>query len=276
VWRYLKAAFFCRVPVPALGELPANVLGVIALGALGFADSGFWLLGAGLETLFLFTLSTSARFQKVVDARALQVGEVDADQKRRELIHSLPAALQSRLGALVNKCRRAQEVVRNQQAEDFVVEANQDALQRLQWVFLKLLVAQNNLVANTGADGESALRARIASLEAEIQKAPDSSPLRQSKSATLAILKERLANVGRREQSLAEIESDLTRIEAQVDLMLENATIQGKPQTVGLDIELATNLAGASVFGDSEATIADLDQEYSRPRQFGSKAPERN
>jgi hypothetical protein len=276
VWRYLKAAFLCRVPVPALGEVPANVLGVIALGALGFADAGFWFLGAGLETLFLYALSSNPRFQKVVDARALAVGEVDADQKRRELIHTLPAPLQSRLGALGAKCRRAQEVIRNQQSEEFVIEANQDALQRLQWVFLKLLVAQNNLLANTGADSESALRTRIASLEADLQKSADSGPLRQSKSATLAILKERLANIGRRAQSLEEIESDLTRIEAQVDLMLENASIQGKPQAIGLDIELATNLAGASVFGDSEATVADLEQAYSRPHQFGSKTAERN
>jgi hypothetical protein len=90
--------------------------------------------------------------------------------------------------------------------------------------------------------------------------------------ATLAILKERIVNVRRRQESLAEIESDLTRIEAQVDLMVENATIQGKPQTISTDIELATNLAGASLFGDSETMVADLDQAYNAPH----RVPERN
>jgi hypothetical protein len=72
-------------------------------------------------------------------------------------------------------------------------------------------------------------------------------------------LKERLASFQRRQEALQEIASDLTRIEAQVDLMLDNASIQGKPQTISLDIELATNLAGSLLYGDSEPAIADLD-----------------
>jgi hypothetical protein len=73
-------------------------------------------------------------------------------------------------------------------------------------------------------------------------------------------MKERTANFQRRQEALQEIESDLTRIEAQVDLMLDNATIQGKPQTISLDIELATNLAGSLLYGESEPAIADIDQ----------------
>jgi hypothetical protein len=276
VLRYLKAAFFCRVPLPALGEVPANVLAIVAFAALGAVDAGFWMLGAGLETLFLFSLATNSRFQRVVDARDVHATEIDGDQKRRDLVRTLPTDLQSRFTHLSARCGRVAEIYRNQQAEDFVLESNRDALKRLEWVYLKLLVARHNLLSTASSETEAALRARAAALESELKQTGDNGPLRQSRSATLAILKERLANVRRREESLAEIDSDLTRIDAQVDLMIENATIQGKPQTIATDIELATNLAGASLFGESETAVADLDQEYNIPHSLPRSTPEKN
>ncbi len=54
----------------------------------------------------------------------------------------------------------------------------------------------------------------------------------------------------------------MTRIENQVDLILENATIQGKPQTISTDIQLASDLVGGAAFGDSQVVIADLDEAF--------------
>ena len=73
-----------------------------------------------------------------------------------------------------------------------------------------------------------------------------------------------MANMRRREDALEEIDSDLLRVEAQVDLVLENATIQGKPQTISTDIELASDLVGGALFGDDEGLVADLDRSYSK------------
>jgi hypothetical protein len=81
----------------------------------------------------------------------------------------------------------------------------------------------------------------------------------------LDILKRRFANVQRREQSLEEVESDLTRVESQVDLILDNAAMQGKPQTISTDLELASDLVSGGMFGDAESTVADLDRDYGKP-----------
>jgi hypothetical protein len=258
--RYVKAAFLCRVPIPGLGEIPANLLGVIGFGFLGLLEPSLWLLGTGLETAFLFALSTNARFQKVVDAEDLRLGEGDAEEKRRKLINALPNDAQQRLAMLVSKCYRIGEIYRSQAVEEFTADSNRDALERLKWVYLKLLVARNNLLANNAGDSETSLRSKTAALEGELRTTPRDTPLYESRSATLAILKERMANFQRRHEAFQEIESDLTRIEAQVDLMLDNAGIQGKPQSISLDIELATNLAGSLLYGESEPAIADIDQ----------------
>jgi len=75
----------------------------------------------------------------------------------------------------------------------------------------------------------------------------------------------------KKQQTLEEIESDLTRIDNQVDLILENATVQQKPQTISADIELASDLLGGSIFGDDESAITDLERTYSRSKTGAQK-----
>jgi hypothetical protein len=69
-----------------------------------------------------------------------------------------------------------------------------------------------------------------------------SDTLRDSKKATLAILNQRLRNLQRRNESLAEIDSDLTRIEQQIDLAVEDASLKGRPAAISANIDLVSHL----------------------------------
>lgn len=262
MWRYLKAAFLVGVPVPGVGRLPLNAMAAAAFGIFGFAEPSLWLLGLGLETSILFALTTSERFRKVVDSEHLSSSERNVDAQRRALITTLPPDLQRRLIDLTRTCQRVLEVSR--QSDDFLIETNRDALQRLEWVYLKLLVARNNLAAIPASGAEMNLRSQITDLNNSLNAGSASPSLRESKEATLAILKERLANVRRRAETLDEIDSDLARIEAQTQLLLENATMQGKPASISTDIELASNLASSNLYGDSGTAVADIDQKLGR------------
>ncbi len=131
----------------------------------------------------------------------------------------------------------------------------------------KLLVARHHLQSPTNGETEQTLEKKVQELDQDLRAgSEESESLRQSKLATLNILKRRLATMARRKQTLEEIESDLTRIDNQVDLILENATVQGKPQTIATDIELASDLIGGSIFGDDESAISALDQTYERQK----------
>jgi len=266
VWRYLKSAFLVSVDVPALGRVPVNVLLASAFAILGFAQPAFWFLGAAVEATLVTTLAFNPRFQKYVEAQHLQIAKDDAGSKRQALIQLLSPEAKRRVSALAMKCNNVLDVYRTQQAEDYVIDSNREALDSLQWVYLKLLVAQYHLLSPTNNETEKTLEAKIRGLETDLNDPGETESLRQSKTATLAILKKRLVNVRRKEQSLEEIDSDLTRIEAQVDLILENATMQGKPQTISTDIELASDLLGGGIFGDDESAIADLDQKYGKTK----------
>ena len=263
MWHYIKSAFFVRVDVPGLGQLPVNALLAAALAILGFAQPGFWLLGLAVESVVIVGLAFNPRFQKYVQSQQLQTAQNNDEANRQALIRLLDRDAQNRRTLLSSKCERILDVFRSQQAEEYIIDSNRDALNSLKWVYLKLLVARHHLLSATANDTEASLQQKIAAIESDLAQTGEPDLLRQSKAATLLILKKRLANVQRREETLQEIDSDLTRIEAQVDLILENATMQTKPHTISTDIELASDLLGAGVFGEDESAITALDRKYS-------------
>jgi len=264
VWRYLKAAFLVGVQVPGLGRLPVNALAAAGFLILGFGHPGFWFLGLAAEAAVVPALAFNKRFQNVVDADEQQLASGESVAKRAGLVQLLPADYRKRLGELERKCARVIEVYQNAQAEEFVVDTNRDALENLKWIYLKLLIARYHLLTAGTDDTPAALNKKIESLRADLENSRDTAALRQSKAATLDILKRRLTNIERREQSLEEVESDLTRVESQVDLILDNAAMQGKPQTISTDIELASDLVSGGMFGDAESAVADLDRDYGK------------
>lgn len=270
MWRYLKSAFLVSVDVPSLGRIPVNALGAAAFGILGFAQPAFWLLGIALEAAIVPALAFSPRFQKIVEARSLEQTHRTSDQKRQALIKLLESSAQQRLWAMGKKCNQVLDVYRSQGAEDYIIDTNEQALRNLEWVYLKLLVAQHHLM-NPSSETEQSLEKKIQELDADLRDGEETESLRQSKTATLNILKKRLTTMRKKQETLEEIESDLTRIDNQVDLILENATVQGKPQTISTDIELASDLLGGSVFGDDETAVNELDQSYGRSKSTAGK-----
>jgi hypothetical protein len=266
LWRYLKAAFLVGIDVPALGRVPVNALAAAGFLILGFGHPGFWFLGLAAEAAILPALAFNKRFQRVVDAEDRQVSSDDSEARRESLIQTLPADYKKRLADLQRKCWKVLEVYRSAQAEEFLIDTNRDALENLKWVYLKLLIARYHLLTAGTEDTPDSLIKKINSLQEELGDPSETPPLRQSKAATLDILKRRLANIQRREQSVEEVESDLTRVESQVDLILDNAAMQGKPQTISTDLELASDLVSGGMFGDAESTVADLDRDFGKGR----------
>ena len=272
MWRYLKSAFFVGVDVPGLGRVPVNALAATAFGIIGFAQPAFWLVGLAVEATIVPALAFNPRFQKVVEAQSVELSEGDAERKRRDLVKLLESADQQRLRAVANKCDQVLDVYRSQQAESYIIDSNSQALKNLQWLYLKLLVARHHLL-NPASDTEQSLEHKIKDLESDLQDGEDTESLRQSKTATLNILKKRQSTMRKKQQTLEEIESDLTRIDNQVDLILENASVQGKPQTISTDIELASDLLGGSIFGDDESAITALEQTYGQHKAKTEKEP---
>jgi len=270
VWRYLKSAFLVTVNVPGLGRIPVNFLAVAAFVILGFAQPAFWFLGLAFEAALITGLAFNPRFQKVVEAQSFTKPAEDIERQRNALVQLLEAGAQRRLWQMATKCNQVLQVYRTQQAEDYIIQTNEHTLKNLEWLYLKLLVARHHLLTPTSETQET-LEKKIADLEKDIQDGEETESLMQSKVATLEILKQRLATLSKKRQTLAEIEVDLTRIDNQVDLALEKASLQGKPQTISADIELASDIFNGSIFGSQESAISAIEQTYGQHKATARK-----
>lgn len=261
---YLKAAFWAGAIVPGLGRVPLNALLVAGFAILGFGHPGFWLLGAGAEAALLTALATSPRFQRAVTARRRVAAGDAAELHRDELLHRLDPASQKRYAALAATSARALQAARDAQAGEMSLESSRDALARLSWIYLKLLVARYHLEASRVQVSEAELRRRMADLDASLAGTGLSAALRESQSATRRILEQRLQNLERCQQTAKEVDADLGRIEAQVDLALENANLAGGGAMVSANLELASQILDDGLyFGDSEQDVAAVDSAYS-------------
>ena len=263
---YLKAAFWVSVPVPGLGRVPVNVVLVAGCAILGFANPAFWLLAAAGEAALLTILATNPRFQRAVQAGRLQAAAGAALEHRQELLRHLDPAARQRCAALEEKCGRVLQVSQEAQASEITIESSRDALSRLSWIYLKLLVARYHLEASRVQVSESDLRGRLAGLERALAAPGLSAALRESQSATHQILEQRLQNLERCQQTLQEVDSDLGRIEAQVDLALESANLRGGGAVVTANLELASQILDDGLyFGDSERDVAAVDEALGAP-----------
>jgi len=261
---YLKAAFWASVDLRGIGRLPVNALAVLGFAILGFGHPGFWLLGAGLEAGYLSVIATHPRFQKAIDARQRSLDQ--ADTGRHDLASRLPPEAQRRLASLEEKCSRALAVAREVNADDFEEASRRDAFDRLTWIYLKLLAARRQLEGTRASAERDELQRRITVLEKESASPTATTALRQSQTATLDLLRQRLRNLEHCEQALKEVDSDLARIEAQIDLAVESAGVQGGGAAATASLDLASEILGEGLdYGDLGTQIAALDQAYASP-----------
>ncbi len=264
---YLKKAFWVGPNVPGLGRLPVNALATVGFGILGFGHPAFWLIGAGLEAGYLALVATDARFQRWADRQRRIAALPEAANLRQELVQGLRTEARARLEALEQKGERIVRIARESRAGDFEIASAREALGRLSWIHLKLLTARQHLESSRLHASEADLQRKIAGLEREIASSADApAALRSSREATLKILLQRLRNLENCEVTLKQVDSDLERTEAQVDLALESATARGGGAVIAADLELASQtLEDGLDFGEAEATVVALDEVYGAP-----------
>lgn len=267
MFEYLKKAFWAGPTIPGLGRLPLNGLAVLGFTILGLGHPAFWFLGAGLEAAYLAAVASHPRFQRLVDAQRRSQGAAQAEEGREELIRKLDPPARKRLALVEEKRERIFQLTRESGVGAFELASLRDALDRIVWTYLKLLAGRHHLETSREQANETVLKQKIAELERSLAAGEDSSALRESQAATLKILQQRLSNLGRLEQTLKQVDSDLARTEAQVDLALENAGLRDSGvAALTANLELAgRTLDDELYFGDSETAALALGEAYGAP-----------
>ncbi|MFC1896048.1 hypothetical protein ACFL0Q_05245, partial [Thermodesulfobacteriota bacterium] len=143
-WAYLRAAFSWRWNLLAMGA------GVVFSFLSRKPDVMLPLLTA-MEIAYLGLLSTNARFRKSVEARHVKTDmETQRRQQLRRILSVLPRHDVERFDSIRERCATLNELARQFRGagpdqDPRLSDMHTDSLDRLLWMFLKLLYSKNAL-----------------------------------------------------------------------------------------------------------------------------------
>jgi hypothetical protein len=267
--RFLREAFMLRVPTRAFGAIPLNLLFVSAMSVLGVGHPGFWFLGAGLELSYLMLMVSNSRFQQYVLSMAKQrqretllmrlnriltafahfteehtrllVAVVPAD-RQIPLLHAKGSAAPPLDLARYNTCaEKVASILDRYQADNVaaaLIRNNEDSLHGLLVAYAELLYNRAKLASLQTEPSQ--IEGEIKRLREELAARTSPPEIAESKQATLATLERRLEGSARRRQSLARIDSDLERVEQQIELAREAALGGGDISRINADLDIAS------------------------------------
>jgi hypothetical protein len=222
---YVKAAFLWHWNLLAFGAGTGLAL------LVGPPDVVFPLVAA-VEIAYLGLLSTNVRFQKAIDVRNVTS---ETGPSNSELMERIRAAVKpeawERFEALRQRCvrlNRLAQQLRGVQTSDVspVSDMQTESLERLLWIFVKLLYSQNAIQQFLRGTDRRELVQNISSTEQELSGAKEKQRgenLIRSIEDKLETLRQRLANYDRVDENREFLEVEIERIEQKVNAISELA-----------------------------------------------------
>ncbi len=227
---YLAAAFNAR---PLGMPIPPNWFGIAAFGLLGvLVNPGLWLIGLGLEGIYLWALSRNERFRATVDAVA---GVTDSTSRYEALLAGLDSAAQSQQYEIE---REAAEIVGLLQRSS--VHASQIGdIRQMAWLHLKLLAARASFAEVVAVadrerksldEQERRCRERLATGDTDEE-------LRRSLEQQLEVIKSRqdAHRDAKRRREL--VDAEIARLRQQVSLVREQALLATDENTMAQSLD---------------------------------------
>jgi hypothetical protein len=257
---YIAAAFNAR---PFGMPVPPNWFGLAAFALLGaLVNPGFWLIGAGLEGLYLWALSRNSRFRATVDAVST---EINWDSR-----------YQSAIAALDEDARRVQSSIERQASEIVQIlsriganESQIGDVRQMAWLHLKLLAARASLlqVISVAADDHRNLDEQEQRVSNRLKRGDADDELQRSLQQQLQVIQSRRAahaDAGRRREL---VDAELERLRQQISLVREQALLATDEHSVRQSLDaLSASLNEANRWlKDQRELFAGLDDLTDEP-----------
>jgi hypothetical protein len=258
---YLAAAFNAR---PFGMPISPNWFALAAVGLLGaFINPGLWLIGAGIEGLYLWALSRHPRFRAIVDATHLR----SSDWSVR---------YESLVSRLDDSARRSHEAIERQATELSDILARSGAnpsqvadVRQMVWLHLKLLAARAAFIQVIGAAARERqdLDEQASRLTARIEHDGTDAELRRSLEQQRGVIESRRAAHADAERRRELVDAELERLRQQIALVREQALLATDEGTVAPSLDaLAASLNEANKWlKDQRELFAGLDDLTDEP-----------
>jgi chemotaxis protein histidine kinase CheA len=277
LFRYLKEAFMFRWNLLLFGGA------AVAAVASGHADIALPLVAAA-EVTYLAGLTTLPRFQAAIDAksrneesggrisgtRAAQNPEAQGNARERilDVLKTLTEDRRSRFLRLRARCvemSRIANAVRGdtRDASGASTELRTPALDRLLWVFLRLLLSEQAISRFLQAADEASIDKTVVDLKARRKKRADSvgeanqadDRIIRSLDDSISTAEARKENVEKARQNAEFIATELDRLENKIQAVTELAVGHTDPDEMSHRID-----AISEGISQTEQTIRELQQ----------------
>jgi hypothetical protein len=229
---YLAAAFNAR---PFGMPIPPNWFGLVGFGLLGaFLDPGFWLIGAGIEALYLWWLASNARFRAVVDAEAFG-GSTEWSSQYQSLISRLSEAERGSQADMEQQGASLTEILTRSGA--FPTQLAD--VRQLVWLHLKLLAARSALreVIGVGAREQRDLEEQQRQLTERLGKTDIEPELKTSLESQLTVIQSRRNAHALASRRCEFVDAEIARLRQQLSLVREQALLATDEGSVARSVD---------------------------------------
>ena len=246
-FKYIKKAFMHHWNLLALAA--GTAIGVIS----GHPDVVLPLVAAS-EVIYLAGLSTHTRFQSAVDAEEHKAARLQQDSRTAQKAEAILKGLGDddrirfeRLRALCAQLRLISQGVKGRSVPEagLVDDLQMSSINRLLWIYLKLLFSKSALEQFFETIDEDEIRRSIDKAQARLDKmgepnedeGPDRIKRRKSLQDTLATSQARLANYERAQDNHEFIELELDRLYSKIAGLGEMGINRQDPNSISTEVD---------------------------------------
>jgi hypothetical protein len=266
-FKYLRAAFTQRWNLLAF-------LGALALASIAPfppPDVTIPLIFAA-EIAYLGFLGTHPKFQKYVEAQeakaARSEGTHTAEQTRMRILGALPRPTVERFESLRGRCRELRQLAAEMRDPHHAVpgasprpleDMQLAGLDKLLWIYLKLLFTQHSLDRFVKQTDEGQIRDNVRQLERRLGEIPEDAEgqrqrMRKALTDNLETSKTRLANFQKAQDNRQLVELEIDRLENKIRAISEMAVNRHEPEFISGQVDEV-----ASSMVQTERTMSELD-----------------
>ncbi|MFV1958900.1 MAG: hypothetical protein ACC662_05740 [Planctomycetota bacterium] len=260
--RYVKAAFLNQWNL--LVVIGASIFGLLT----GRPDVVLPIVAAG-EIAYLGLLGTHPRFQRAVDAREAKEkrakGALTSKQALDRILAALPPASLARYEGLRGRARDLRQIALDLQAPTSAAtpppfeKLQLRGLDRLLWIFLRLLYTEHALSLFLERTDERTIQADIRRLESDLgrypagAKNPRRAKARKTIQDNLETSRARLENLGKARENHELVVLELDRLENKIRSLAELAVNRQEPEFITDQVDSV-----ADSMLETERTMSDL------------------
>jgi len=257
---YLAAAFNAR---PFGMPIPPNWFGIAAFAVLGaFINPGLWLIGVGLEGLYLWWLSNNGRFRATVDAASPD--RVSFDSRYHSLLATLDVDAREQQGSIEHQAAEIVDLLTRTGA----TESQMGDVRQMAWLHLKMLAARTALVQvlSSAARERRDLEAQQQRIETRLKGDCDDE-LRRSLEQQLEVIRTRRTAHADAQRRSELVDAELERLRQQVSLVREQALLATDENSAARSLDaLSASLNEANRWlKDQRELFAGLDDLTDEP-----------